>query len=63
MLKALTTLCLRSLTHQPGELSDEAVDQIVDKVVARLGAGVRGAVLDLAERLVRAEIDRLKAMR
>lgn len=52
-----------SLAVQPSELSDEAVDQIVDKVVARLGAGVRGAVLDLAERLVRAEIDRLKAMR
>jgi len=46
-----------------GDLSDEAIDKIVDKVVARLGAGVRGTVLDLAERLVRAEIDRLKAMR
>ena len=46
-----------------GDLSDEAIDKIVDKVVARLGAGVRGTVLDLAERLVRSEIDRLKAMR
>lgn len=45
------------------DLSDEAIDKIVDKVVARLGAGVRGTVLDLAERLVRSEIDRLKAMR
>lgn len=49
--------------HAAADLSDEAIDKIVDKVVARLGAGVRGTVLDLAERLVRSEIDRLKAMR
>nr|MDQ3071059.1 hypothetical protein [Acidobacteriota bacterium] len=44
-------------------LTDDAMDAIVDRVIARLGSGVRGAVLDLAERLVRAEIDRLKAIR
>lgn len=45
------------------DLSEEAIDKIVDKVVARLGAGVRGTVVDLAERLVRDEIDRLKSLR
>lgn len=44
-------------------LSDADMDAIVDKVMARLGSGVRGAVIDLAERLVKTEIDRLKAMR
>jgi len=45
------------------DLSDEAIDRIVDKVVARLGAGVRGTVVDVAERLVRDEIARLKDLR
>lgn len=44
-------------------LTDADVDAIADRVIARLGSGVRGAVIDLAERLVKAEIDRLKAMR
>ncbi len=44
-------------------LSDAAMEQIVDKVLSRLGANVRGTVIDLAERLVRAEIDRLKTLR
>jgi hypothetical protein len=46
-----------------GDLSDAAIEKIVDRVIARLGSGVRGTVIDLAERLVRAEIDRLKALR
>lgn len=45
------------------DLSDAAIEKIVDRVIARLGSGVRGTVIDLAERLVRAEIDRLKALR
>lgn len=44
-------------------LTDADMDLIVDKVISRLGSGVRGAVVDLAERLVKAEIDRLKALR
>jgi len=45
------------------QLTDADMDLIVDKVISRLGSGVRGAVIDLAERLVKAEIDRLKALR
>jgi hypothetical protein len=45
------------------QLTDADMDLIVDRVIARLGSGVRGAVIDLAERLVKAEIDRLKAIR
>lgn len=44
-------------------LTEAQMDLIVDRVLARLGSGVRGAVIDLAERLVKAEIDRLKALR
>ena len=48
----------------PGaQMTDAEMDVIVDRVIARLGGGVRGAVIDLAERLVKAEIDRLKAIR
>lgn len=45
------------------QLTDADMDLIVDKVISRLGSGVRGAVIDVAERLVKAEIDRLKALR
>ena len=45
------------------QMTDEAMDKIVDRVLLRLGANVRGTVIDLAERLVRAEIDRLKTLR
>ena len=42
-------------------LSDDAIDEIVRRVIARMGdAEMRGAVLDAAERLVREEIDRIK---
>ena len=47
--------------NQP--MTDADMELIVDRVIARLGGGVRGAVIDLAERLVKAEIDRLKAIR
>jgi CheY-like chemotaxis protein len=43
-------------------ISDEAVDEIVEKVIARMtDKAVREAVIDVAERLVREEIDRIKA--
>jgi CheY-like chemotaxis protein len=49
---------------QPGgPLSADQMDQIVDRLIDRLGPDVRIAVIDLAERLVKAEIDRLKALR
>ena len=43
-------------------MSDEVVDEIVRRVIARLGDRVvRETVLDVAERLVREEIERIKA--
>jgi hypothetical protein len=42
-------------------LTEEAIDDIVSRVIARLGdESMRRAVLDAAERLVREEIDRIK---
>ena len=42
-------------------MSDDVVDEIVRRVIARLGDRVvRETVLDVAERLVRDEIDRIK---
>ncbi len=42
-------------------ISDEAVDEIVEKVIARMtDKAVREAVIDVAERLVREEIERIK---
>lgn len=52
-----------SASAPEARISDAEMDAIVDRVLARLGSGVRGAVIDLAERLVKAEIDRLKALR
>lgn len=49
---------------QPGgPLTPQQMDAIVDRLIDRLGPDVRVAVIDLAERLVKAEIDRLKALR
>jgi len=43
-------------------ISDEAIEEIVGKVIARMSDRVvRDTVLDVAERLVREEIDRIKA--
>jgi hypothetical protein len=49
----------------PGTAAPEShdMDALVERIIARLGPDVRSVVLDLAERLVRAEIDRLKALR
>jgi CheY-like chemotaxis protein len=44
-------------------ISDEAVDEIVEKVIARMtDKAVREAVIDVAERLVREEIQRIKGV-
>ena len=46
---------------QPATISDEVIDEIVRRVIARMGdESMRRAVLDAAERLVREEIDRIK---
>jgi hypothetical protein len=46
----------------PAPLSDAAIDAIADRVIARIGdAPLRQAVLDVAERLVREEIERIKS--
>lgn len=45
-------------TVRPGTLSDEVIDDIVRRVTARMG--VQETVLDVAERLVREEIARIK---
>jgi hypothetical protein len=42
-------------------MSDDVVDEIVHRVIARLGDRVvRETVLDVAERMVREEIERIK---
>jgi hypothetical protein len=46
----------------PG-LSDDALEDIVQRVIARMGEqAVRDTVVDVAERLVREEIDRIKGV-
>jgi CheY-like chemotaxis protein len=46
----------------PG-LSDDALEDIVQRVIARMGEqAVRATVVDVAERLVREEIDRIKGV-
>jgi predicted transcriptional regulator len=43
-------------------LPDDLVDQVTRRVLDRIGDGVvRDVVLDVAERLVREEIERIKA--
>lgn len=44
-------------------LTEAQMDAIVERVLARLGVSVHDSVIDLAERLVKAEIERLKALR
>ena len=46
----------------PAPLTDDAIDQIADRVLARLSAEARPSILDVAERLVRDEIERIKRM-
>jgi hypothetical protein len=42
-------------------VSDDAMDEIVRRVIARMGdQAVRDTVVDVAERLVREEIERIK---
>ena len=59
---AVPTLHTAPLTASPLAVSDELIDEIARRVIARMGDdAMRRAVLDAAERLVRDEIDRIKA--
>jgi hypothetical protein len=42
------------------EIADETIDEIATRVLARLSDESRPAILDVAERLVREEIERIK---
>ena len=44
-------------------ISDQVVDEIAQRVLARLSDEARPTVLDVAERLVRAEIERIKRLK
>jgi hypothetical protein len=44
-------------------ISDQVVDEIAQRVLARLSDQTRPTVLDVAERLVREEIERIKQHR
>jgi CheY-like chemotaxis protein len=49
--------------HGAPGLSDDALEDIVQRVIARMGEqAVRDTVVDVAERLVREEIDRIKGV-
>ena len=43
-------------------VTDEAIDAIAAKVLARLSDASRPTILDVAERLVREEIERIKSI-
>jgi CheY-like chemotaxis protein len=45
---------------EPGPITDEMIDAIASRVLARLSAEARPSILDVAERLVREEIERIK---
>jgi CheY-like chemotaxis protein len=44
----------------PGSITDDAIDEIAKRVLVRLSAEARPSILDVAERLVREEIERIK---
>ena len=48
---------------QAPAISDQVVDEIAQRVLARLADQTRPTVLDVAERLVREEIERIKQQR
>ncbi|HET7697686.1 MAG TPA: response regulator [Vicinamibacterales bacterium] len=45
---------------EPPPITDEMIDEISSRVLARLSADARPSILDVAERLVREEIERIK---
>ena len=49
-------------SHRTGSLANDQIDDIVKRVIERMGdQSMRRAVLDAAERLVREEIERIKS--
>jgi hypothetical protein len=49
-------------TSEPAPITDDMIEAISDRVLARLSEGARPSILDVAERLVREEIERIKRM-
>jgi hypothetical protein len=45
---------------QPAPITDEMIDAVAQRVLARLSDQARPSILDVAERLVREEIERIK---
>ena len=45
---------------EPAPVTDEMIEEISARVLARLSADARPSILDVAERLVREEIERIK---
>ena len=45
---------------QPAPITDEMIEAIAQRVLARLSDQSRPTILDVAERLVREEIERIK---
>ena len=61
LLAAEHQIASSPVPSRPDGLSDDAIDGIVRRVIARMGdESMRAAVLDAAERLVREEIARIK---
>jgi hypothetical protein len=53
---------LPASTPEPAPITDEMIEEISTRVLARLSAEARPSILDVAERLVRDEIERIKRM-
>jgi hypothetical protein len=46
-----------------GAIDEQLIDQVTERVLSRLSDQARPSILDVAERLVRDEIERIKANR
>ena len=49
-----------SAPAEPAPITNDVIEEISSRVLARLSAEARPSILDVAERLVREEIDRIK---
>jgi CheY-like chemotaxis protein len=62
LLSAEQSRAISPAVSRPPSVSDDAIEEIVRRVISRMGEqAVRDTVVDVAERLVREEIDRIKA--
>ena len=63
LLSAEQSRAISPAVSRPAPVSDDAIDDIVRRVISRMGEqAVRDTVVDVAERLVREEIDRIKGV-